>query len=71
MLRAGPASREGELCVQEVFSLLDVLNQWVAEARATPSPATAAVTSTSDAFPLKILSVQTPFTPALRTPFAI
>ena len=48
VLRAGPASREGELCVQEVFSLLDVLHQWVAEARAPPLPGTVAATSTGD-----------------------
>jgi hypothetical protein len=50
VLRAGPASREGELCVQEVFGLLDVLHQWVAQARAASSPAaTTAATSTGPA----------------------
>lgn len=37
VLRFGPASREGELCVQEVFTLLDVLKKCVAEAASTPS----------------------------------
>lgn len=35
VLRTGHASREGELCVQEVFSLLDALKKAVAEARTT------------------------------------
>jgi len=39
VLRSGHASREGELCVQEVFSLLDALNKAVAEARAAAAPA--------------------------------
>lgn len=38
VLRSGHASREGELCVQEVFSLLDALNKAVAEARAAAAP---------------------------------
>ena len=33
VLEAGHASREGALCVQAVFRLLDVLTKWVAEAR--------------------------------------
>lgn len=33
VLEAGHASREGALCVQAVFRLLDVLAKWVAEAR--------------------------------------
>ena len=37
VLREGHASREGELCVQEVFSLLDVLHKWVAEGRSAAS----------------------------------
>lgn len=39
VLREGHASREGELCVQEVFSLLDVLHKWVAEGRCVASSA--------------------------------
>ncbi|KAK9914842.1 hypothetical protein WJX75_001188 [Coccomyxa subellipsoidea] len=38
VLRAGHASREGELCVQEIFSLLDALKKAVAEARAAAPP---------------------------------
>lgn len=38
VLRAGHASREGELCVQEIFSMLDALKKAVAEARAAAPP---------------------------------
>jgi hypothetical protein len=37
VLRWGHASREGELCVQEVFALLDVLKKCVAEASFPPA----------------------------------
>ncbi|BDA43155.1 Serine/threonine-protein kinase ATR at C-terminar half [Coccomyxa sp. Obi] len=46
VLRTGHASREGELCVQEVFSLLDALKKAVAEARTTAT-ATASVGGSS------------------------
>ncbi len=39
VLRTGHASREGELCVQEVFSLLDALKKAVAESRTTVTAA--------------------------------
>lgn len=34
MLRGGPASREGGLCLQAVFSLLDVLHKWGEDTKA-------------------------------------
>lgn len=33
VLRGGQSSREGELCVQAVFTLLDTLRTWLAEQR--------------------------------------
>jgi hypothetical protein len=33
VLRGGRSSREGELCVQAVFSLLDTLKLWLEDAR--------------------------------------
>ena len=49
VLRTGHSSREGELCVQEVFSLLDALKKAVAEARTT-----ATITASGARFSLTI-----------------
>ena len=37
MLRGGPSSREGGLCLQAVFSLLDVLHKWGEDAKSALS----------------------------------
>jgi hypothetical protein len=38
VLRGGASSREGELCVQAVFTLLDVLKAWLEEQRNAAVP---------------------------------
>lgn len=42
VLRGGQSSREGELCVQAVFTLLDTLRTWLAEQRGIASSSGAA-----------------------------
>jgi len=59
VLRGGRSSREGELCVQAVFSLLDTLRLWLEDTRpallanpgsSTSAPAAASGTQASQAF---------------------
>ena len=48
VLRGGRSSREGELCVQAIFSLLDTVRLWLEDTR--PALLSAAGTSTSALF---------------------